>query len=363
MKKIKSVDKQYLSLMKEIMEKGVGKDTRAGHVRSIFGKQLKIDMRKGFPLLTTKKVYFKGVAAELLWFLHGEDNIYSLLKDGVHIWDGDAYRWYKHVLDLVDNTAEPVSKEEFLQKVLSKEEFPSKYADALEDILGNFYYYGDLGKIYGVQWNDFMGKENQIARLCETLRTNPDDRRMIVTAWNPTEIDINSVALPPCHVMFQVYTREMTLMERIEYVRTHWDDTVSGPLPENIIKKEGVTRDFLDQFSPERAISLMWIQRSVDVPCGLPFNIASYGLLLELLGKMLGMMPEYLVGSLGDCHIYENQIDGVMEQLQRDPKKYELPALFIHGGVKKNLYDYTMDDIQLADYKSYPAIKFPLNVG
>ncbi len=299
-----NVDKQYIDILRKIFDTGVEKETRAGKTKSIFGEQIKIDLKEGFPLLTTKKVFYKGVFHELLWFLKGETNIKYLVENGVNIWNDDAYRYFKTIY--ADSN---ISKEEFLKNVINSEK------------TGN-YVFGDLGPVYGKQWRSFgYNGKDQIMEIIEKLKTNPNDRRMLCIAYNPDKID--EMALPPCHVMFQFYTRKL-------------NDGKIG-------------------------LSCMWVQRSCDFPLGVPFNIASYALLTHIIAKLVGMVPDMLIGSLGDCHIYENQIDGVVEQLNR--KGYnELPQLIIHGS-QNSIDDFKFDDLEIKNYKSDKSIKFPLSVG
>lgn len=332
-------DDQYFALVNDILLQGVPKESRAGNVISTFGKQITIDMSYGYPLLTTKKVFYKGILHELIWFLHGDTNIKYLLENNVHIWDGDAYRFFNELFP-----ENGITKEKFLEMVMNKK------------FMNHDYTCGDLGPVYGAQWR---GKTvfqpiDQIWKVIRDLKKYPDNRRLIVSAWIP--MALSSMALPPCHVMFQFYTRKLTMAERLHALceRTNEFDEWKSP-----------TEATLDMHNaPKRAISLMWTQRSVDVPCGLPFNIASYAALLCIVGKIVNMVPERLVGSLGDCHIYENQLDGIKEQLERDTKKYSYPRFVIRDKEwKDDLSDLEYEDMSVEGYHSYDAIKFPLNVG
>jgi len=353
-----NLDKQYLDLAKDILENGVKKATRNGDVLSVFGRTIRHKMSEGFPLLTTKKMYFKGIVTELLWFLNGDSNIKYLLDNNCHIWDGDCYKNYQQEW-LKEN---PPMSGPYTEKMLSKEEFinsiktDDKFAEQ----------WGDLGKIYGVQWRRWRqvsystskyegpGKLynklgysdlrvtyiDQIDNLIKELNTNPDSRRMLVSAWNPGELD--QMVLPPCHYGFQVYTRELSLDERIQIWQSQQDGR--GAFVIECLKN-----------IPTRAISLMWNQRSVDVPLGLPFNLASYGLLLQMLADEVNMIPDELICSLGDCHIYQNQIDGVKEQLTRAP--LTLPTVHVRDGI----YCSSVNDVILDKYTSHPSIHFPLS--
>lgn len=276
-----NLDMQYRHLLGDILNTGVKKSDRTGTgTISVFGRQIRHKMSEGFPLLTTKKMPFKTIVTELLWFLRGDTNIKFLLDHDCHIWDGDAYKNYCN-LHPVQNKL--MNQEDFINTVKTNSNFAETY--------------GELGPIYGKQWRqwqgwmDMNGNEkgslwyDQILQLIHSLKTNPDSRRLMVSAWNVAELD--GMVLPPCHYGFQVYTRPTTREEKIINPGKY------------------------------RAISLMWNQRSVDTPLGLPFNIASYGLLLEIIAISVDMVPDELIGNLGDCHIYSNQVDGVIEHIGR----------------------------------------------
>ena len=314
------LDKQYTDLLQTILDYGVDKKDRTGTgTKSIFGYTIRHNMKDGFPLLTTKKMYMKGVITELLWFLRGDTNIKYLVDNDCHIWDGDAYQSY---LKRMEGGREDMifDKETFVNEIKNndKEHFWVKQ-------------FGELGPVYGKQWRRWTKKKmylstdgsyekifdemdqtviDQIAILINDLKTNPDSRRLMVNAWNVGELD--SMVLPPCHYGFQVYTRELSLEERKQifedkgYVCDLW--------PFN-----GDWHGEYDGFGiSRRAISLMWNQRSVDTFLGLPFNIASYGLLLEIIAKAVNMVPDQLIGNLGDTHLYSNHIEQAKEQIGRE---------------------------------------------
>jgi thymidylate synthase len=382
------MDKQYTDLLKDILENGVEKDTRNGKVLSVFGRTIRYKFKDGkFPLLTTKKMYFKGIVTELLWFLRGDTNIKYLVDNDCHIWDGDAYKNYekeilrqrelqKKEVERLRNSGKRVkvsliellSKEEFINKIKTDDEFAKKW--------------GELGPIYGKQWRSWNGNGSpltkdyegnissylvkpidQIANLIRDLKTNPDSRRLMVNAWNVGELD--TMVLPPCHYGFQVYTRELSLEERESLMdKIYGLNKETRQVPWHIV-------DIDKANIPTRAISLLWNQRSIDTPLGLPFNIASYGLLLEIIAKEVNMVPDELIGNLGDTHIYLNQIDGVKEQITREG--FELPRLKIKG-INDNhmIYPklipttgeeefYEISDFILEGYQSHPTIKFPLS--
>jgi thymidylate synthase len=346
------LDKQYTDLLQDILDNGVEKKDRTGTgTISLFGRQIRHDMKDGFPLLTTKKMPFKTIVTELLWFLQGNTNIKYLVDNNCHIWDGDAFKNYV-------NTYKgnfPMGMEEFIETIKTNDEFAERW--------------GNLGPIYGKQWRQWStnksvvvghnGNHNefgtividQIANLINDLKTNPDSRRLMVNAWNVGELD--QMVLPPCHYGFQVYTRELSQRERCEIAQIDID-------PSDKIKV------YLDDSNiPTRAISLMWNQRSVDTFLGLPFNIASYGLLLEIIAKEVNMVPDQLIGNLGDVHLYSNHIEQAKEQIQREG--FDLPIVKLSSGhnlraaIKGNFEQIDPNDIMLINYQSHPAIKAPLS--
>jgi thymidylate synthase len=372
------IETQYRHLLEDILEQGVKKTDRTGTgTISLFGRQIRHNMKDGFPLLTTKKMFFKGIVTELLWFLRGDTNIKYLVDNNCHIWDGDAYKNY---LKLTTDT-EPLSQEEFINKIKQNEWGFAKT-------------WGDLGPIYGKQWRSWGGynktsiiqKEglydeikfenkkgiDQIQNSINLLKTDPDSRRNIVNAWNVGELD--QMVLPPCHTDFQFFTRELSLEERTKLLVNKSDNKKdfydrNGRL---IVEDESVLND---SNIPKRAISLMWNQRSVDTFLGLPFNIASYGLLLEIIAKEVNMVPDELIGNLGDVHLYSNHIEQAKEQLTRKP--YKLPKLnfswYIENWsteeakkIRKDSFDAYIrqmkpSDFVIENYQSHPAIKAPLS--
>jgi len=335
------LDLDYQTLLQDILSNGTRKQTRNGEVLSIFGRQIRHKIQDGFPLLTTKKMYFKGIVTELIWFLRGDTNIKFLVDNDVHIWTGDTYKKYTdHFIGYEDVP----NQDWFVEQIKTDIEFANRW--------------GDLGSVYGKQWRkwktfrkvttntpskptDSVDYIDQIANLINDLKTNPDSRRLMVSAWNVGELD--QMTLPPCHYGFQVYTRKLTLEERKEeYFKRGYTPNI----------------DPLD-LAPERAISLMWNQRSVDTFLGLPFNIASYGLLLEIIAKETNMVPDELIGNLGDTHLYLNHIEQAKEQIGREP--YTLPRLMLPNIEGQGIFDYTPTDIEIWDYRSYPSIKAPLS--
>ena len=343
-----NLDKAYQALLQDIIDNGVEKTDRTGTgTISVFGRQIRHKMSEGYPLLTTKRMAFKTMVTELLWFLRGDTNIKYLVDNNCHIWDGDAYKNY--VSKQTDMFIPIWTQEEFINKIKTDDEFAKKW--------------GELGPIYGAQWRSWEGlnsNTDQIANLINDLKTNPDSRRLMVNAWNVGEMD--QMVLPPCHYGFQVYTRELSIIERGEiYRKKHPEKTIEDFPPGKMHIKE--IRDIFNEDNiPTRAISLMWNQRSVDTFLGLPFNIASYGLLLEMIAKEVHMAPDELIGNLGDVHLYKNHIEQAKEQINREP--FELPKLgmdYREGEYDKNLTDFVPDDFYLIDYQSHPSIKAPLS--
>ena len=378
-----SLDRKYKDLLVDIINNGVEKKDRTGTgTISVFGRQIRHNMSEGYPLLTTKKMAFKTMVTELLWFLKGDTNIKYLVENGCHIWDGDAfanyYRNFEKYLNTLPEGSEVefiINKDKFINKIKTDDEFAKKW--------------GELGPIYGKQWRSWntlkweatdkidpthpdrpMLKWNiegidQIANLIKDLKTNPDSRRLMVSAWNVGEL--GEMVLPPCHYGFQVYTRELSDDERQKWVIDNVDWVRNSEDPEHEANKylyRGEPKVYGDSV-PTRAISLMYNARSQDVPLGTPFNIASYALLLEIIGRMVNMVPDELITNMGDCHIYKNQVDGVKEQLIREP--YPLPKLVISDGVNftgtidEFLNSCSISDFKIEGYQSHPTIKMPLS--
>lgn len=327
------LDEQYRGLLGSLLQAPIKEDRTGTGVYSLFGRQIRHNMQDGFPLLTTKKVYMKGVQTELKWFLKGETDIKYLLENGCDIWLGDAYRNYREKMRYHFEGGGDVADEKQFKQLL------------LEG--GGFKEFGDMGPIYGKQWRDWGGYTlypkddkgrpmkampgqrmlgwDQVAKINKELKYNPDSRRMIVSAWNVKEL--SQMTLPPCHHSWQVWTRPLNQKEK----QKHPDK--------------------------ERAISLMWNQRSVDTFLGLPFNIASYGTLLQLLAEEHNMMAYELIGSLGDVHLYQNHTEAAWLQLEREPRalpQLELSNIDFHKGEW---------DWKLTGYNPHPAIKAQLNVG
>jgi thymidylate synthase len=421
-----NLDKQYTDLLQDIIDNGIVKKDRTGTgTLSVFGRQIRHKMSEGFPLLTTKKMHWNSVVTELLWFLRGDTNIKFLLDYDCHIWDGDAYKRYENVYDIESREStygldelhmlSDLTKQEFIVRIKTDENFAKKW--------------GNLGPIYGKQWRywenevvNYSGMKyerepiDQIVNLINDLKTNPDSRRLMVSAWNVGELD--QMVLPPCHYGFQVYTTELSDLRRYNiWFNNNYETGMERFFDPNNLP------DFDNPYytpTPKRAISLMWNQRSVDTFLGLPFNIASYGLLLEIIAKEVGMVPDELIGNLGDTHLYLNHIEQAKEQIgrpltfderyalytgsdktweegggnsygkingldmmddanipTRTRQPFELPSIKIternwyqHELVKKQLGEksfsekilsYRPDCFELKNYQSHPKIKAPLS--
>lgn len=282
--------KQYLDLCRYILENGHKKEDRTGTgTISVFGYQMHFDLNEGFPLLTTKKVHLKSIIHELLWFISGSTNIRPLVLNDVRIWNDWPYAKYKNSQEFKGETIE-----EFALKIKEDEEFAKVW--------------GELGPVYGKQWRNFDGVD-QLANLIEQIKKNPNSRRLIISAWNPSEV--KDMALPPCHTLMQFYVNENKL-------------------------------------------SCQLYQRSGDVFLGVPFNIASYSLFTMMIAQVCNLELGEFVHTLGDAHIYLNHLEQIDRQLKRTPRK--LPKMEINPNVK-SIFDFKYDDFNLLDYNPYKGIK------
>lgn len=287
--------KQYLDLCRHVLEHGTYKDDRTGTgTYSVFGYQTRYNLEEGFPLVTTKKVFLRGIIHELLWFINGDTNIKYLVDNNVHIWDDWAYKAYKNSIDYKGETMQ-----EFADKI--------KALDKSDPFVRM---YGELGPCYGKQWRNFNGEGvDQLTNLIEQIKTNPNSRRLIISAWNPCEVD--KMALPPCHSFMQFYV-------------------INGKL------------------------SCQLYQRSADIFLGVPFNIASYALFTMMIAQVCGLGIGEFIHTMGDAHIYSNHVDQIKLQLSREPKK--LPTMKINPNVK-SIYDFKIEDFTLENYECWPKIK------
>jgi thymidylate synthase len=318
-----NIEKQYQGILRKLVLYGNEKEDRTGTgTLSYFGDQIRHDMSEGFPLLTTKKMAIKTMMTELKWFLKGDTNIKYLVDNGCNIWNGDAYKAYEKYALANSYGVDILSMQEFINEIKTDDEFARKW--------------GELGPIYGKQWRDWKSQKfnvakgegyllqiDQIAKVIVDLKKNPDSRRLMVSAWNVGELD--EMTLPPCHYGFQLYTRDSTREEKIVNPGKY------------------------------KVVSLMWNQRSVDTFLGLPFNIASYATLLQLIADECNMIAGELIGNLGDVHLYKNHIQQAKEQIGREP--YKLPtAEFSNVDILNGEFDYTIND-----YEYHPTIKAPLS--
>lgn len=304
--------KQYLDLLRLVQEEGFHRDDRTGvGTKGVFGAQARFDLRHGFPLLTTKKLHIKSILHELLWFIAGDTNVKYLRDNGVTIWD--------------------------------------EWADEN----------GDLGRVYGAQWRSWNyvdGHGNfrvldQITDVIQRIKDRPDDRRLIVTAWNPGEL--GQMALPPCHCLFQFSTQLLTFQER-------WDMLMAKDVNFGFLRpKEAIDQALIDNRIPERRLHLQLYQRSCDLFLGVPFNVASYAFLLEMVAHVTGMQAGTFIHTYGDLHVYNNHWDQVAEQLSRTPGR--LPRLKIKRQVD-SIFDFKFDDFEIVDYVAAPSIKAPIAV-
>lgn len=289
--------KQYLDLCEEVLKNGeVRKDRTGTGTISKFGYQLRVNLNDGFPLLTTKKVFTRGIIEELLWFLKGETNIRPLALKNVKIWNDWPYDKFKKSADFNGETME-----EFIKRICEDEEFANKW--------------GELGPVYGKQWRDFFGVD-QIKNLINDIKNNPFSRRHLVVAYNPAQVE--DMALPPCHAFFQFY-----------------------------VSADG------------KKLSLQLYQRSADIFLGVPFNIASYALLLAMVAQVCDLEPFEFIHTFGDAHIYLDHVEQIKEQLSRAPKK--LPKLVLNPEIK-DIFDFTIEDIKIEDYDPWPTIKGKVSV-
>lgn len=300
--------KQYLDLVRHIRDNGVTKGDRTGTgTRSIFGYQMRFDLSDGFPLVTSKKVHLKSILHELLWFIRGDTNIRYLVENGVGIWNDWPYQsWLRQTGqedDLPMYSAEwKAGMQEFIERIKTDAAFAQQY--------------GDLGPVYGHQWRNFEGVD-QLSQLVDDIKTNPDSRRLLVSAWNPKDIPVMvKSGLPPCHSLFQFYVTEGRL-------------------------------------------SCQLYQRSADVFLGVPFNIASYSILTLMIAQVTGLKPGDFVHTFGDAHLYSNHMEQVEEQLSRST--FPLPTLAINPQVN-NLFDFVYEDFELLNYQSHGPISAPVAV-
>lgn len=424
-----NVDKQYLDILKDIIDNGVWKNTRSGRVKSVFGRTMRFNLNEGLPLLTTKKVFTKGIIYELLWFLKGDTNIKYLVDNNVHIWDDDAFRWFKTldfkylereepyydeednkthidvhgyykldycIFDLEDDiensytivlnndiqneisvTIEDlknITKEQFIDYV-KKNAWIHRYdihqGRKVSD--KKIYQFGDLGEIYGKQWRNYgISGKDQIANIINTLKTNPDDRRMVLNAWNPDVLD--NIALPACHMFATFWTRELTYQERFNILleKNNNDEIIVANKIGELCGDDNANFDnnsLKDKFNkllekeniPTRELSCSFTMRSNDFCCGNPYNICQYAFLTYMFCEICNMKPGELIYIGNDVHIYENHIEQAEEQISRKGSDI-IPKLSFKRKIN-DINDFTYEDFVISDYHPDAPIKYPLNVG
>ena len=359
------VDTEYFRIVNDILTNGKVKKNRTGiDTIGIFGAQAKYDVDlNAFPILTTKKVHFPAIVHELLWFISGDTNIKYLVDNNVRIWNEWAYEKYKKGwginADIKDYSSDGkisriLSLDEFVERIKNDNEFATKWGELGEGTYGGMwrafqFYTGDDSV---VDWNITSGEVDQLQKVINKLKTNPDDRRMIVSAWHPHWVD--HCALPPCHCLFHFHTEELTNGERCEILHDR------GLRTSHKMAWTSQDREECDKHNiPSRRLNCLLYQRSQDTALGCPFNVASYSLLTAMIAQTVNMTTGTFTHSTGDTHIYVNHLDGLKLQLTREPKK--LPKLWLNPEVK-SLFDFKYDDIKLLDYEFHPTIKFDVAV-
>lgn len=424
-----NVDKQYLDILKDIIDNGVWKNTRSGNVKSVFGRTMRFNLSEGLPLLTTKKVFTKGIIYELLWFLKGDTNIKYLVDNNVHIWDDDAFRWFKTLDFKYLEREEPYYDEEDNKPHIDvhgyykldycifdlEDDIENSYAIVLNNDIQNeisvtiedlknitkeqfidyvkknawihrydihqgrkvsdkkIYQFGDLGEIYGKQWRNYgISGKDQIANIINTLKTNPDDRRMVLNAWNPDVLD--NIALPACHMFATFWTRELTYQERFNILleKNNNDEIIVANKIGELCGDDNANFDnnsLKDKFNkllekeniPTRELSCSFTMRSNDWCCGNPYNICQYAFLTYMFCEICNMKPGELIYIGNDVHIYENHIEQAEEQISRKGSDI-IPKLSFKRKIN-DINDFTYEDFVISDYHPDAPIKYPLNVG
>ena len=429
-----NVDKQYLDILKDIIDNGVWKNTRSGNVKSVFGRTMRFNLSEGLPLLTTKKVFTKGIIYELLWFLKGDTNIKYLVDNNVHIWDDDAFRWFKTLDFKYLEREEPYYDEEDnkthigvhgyykldycifdleddienLYTIVLNNDIQNEISVTIEDLKNTtkeqfidyvkknawihrydiyqgrkvsdkkIYQFGDLGEIYGKQWRNYgISGKDQIANIINTLKTNPDDRRMVLNAWNPDVLD--NIALPACHMFATFWTRELTKEERIgiwfnkhnlneeifnnDKFESHSENyyLFKQYFHEKTITADELIKKIENENIPTRELSCSFTMRSNDFCCGNPYNICQYAFLTYMFCEICNMKPGELIYIGNDVHIYENHIEQAEEQISRKGSDI-IPKLSFKRKIN-DINDFTYEDFVISDYHPDAPIKYPLNVG
>ena len=342
---------QYLDLLQNIIDNGVEKESGRANMPNtieISKGDISMNLSDGFPLLTTKKMFWKGIVHELLWFLRGETNIKYLVDNKVNIWNGDAYRWYQKKCS-ENNILETLSQEDFIALI---------GRNSLDELKHKFipdYRYGDLGKVYGYQWRN-QNRVDQIADILKDLEENPFGRYKILDGWN--KADFKEMALPPCHLLYHFIVRPMTLKERSDWYKNN------GPIHTNRYEDGDLTEDLLDKVdAPRFYLDLNMYQRSCDTFLGVPFNLASMALLLMIISKVANMVPGIANWIGGHTHLYMDHIPMAKEQLERLPRP--LPRMKINKELNslEDIENLTIDDFELILYDPYDKIQAELFTG
>ncbi len=351
-----NLDKQYLEICKNILQNGKDSGDRTGTgTKKVFGRMLRHDMREGFPILTTRKMFYKNAIHELLQFLKGDTNIQYLVQNGVNIWVGDCYKKYTTICsanssefdeqmhDNGDGTCRMYLQKEFIEKIKTDNDFAKKQ--------------GELGTVYGKEQTDWYGI-NQLQECIDLLKNNPDSRRILVTAQNP--VNVKTATLPPCHIGYQFFTEELTVEERVLYMIGKYNNELKQYKNNNGFIERSTIDLKLEEFNiPTRKISLSYNMRSVDWILGQPSDHIVYGLLLEMVAQSVNMIPNELIITSGDTHIYQNHIiPELYEMLEKVP--YKLPRLKLNADIK-NIFEFKFEDIEIENYISHDKIYFQLS--
>lgn len=367
-------DKQYNDLLNLVLKRGRVKKNRTGiDTLGVFGAQARFNLADGFPLLTTKKVFFKGIVHELLWFLSGSTNIKYLVDNGVNIWNGNCYDRYKkapswQAEDVHESHDEHgptgiklLSEAEFIERIKTDDAFAKRNGELGEGTYGgmwrNFPTFISSNRVDQEDWQGEKITVDQIQKVMDKLKTNPDDRRLIVSAWHPHWVD--NCALPPCHVLFQFHTEDLNMSEQsqqhMKFLMKKHKET--GKFIPQLLKDEETQKQLAAL--PTKRLNCQLYQRSCDLFLGVPFNIASYSLLLQMVAHCSNMEPGDFIHTFGDLHIYTNHLEQVKEQLTREHR--DLPQVVLNPE-KRNLLDFKFEDIQLVGYDPHPAIKAEMAV-
>lgn len=360
--------RQYLEVLQNVLENGVEKESGRANMPNaigISGAEMRMNLEDGFPLLTTKKMFWEGVVHELLWIIRGETNIKYLVDNKVNIWNGDAYRWYLTTCK-GGGTVAPKTNNELIRTIPIQYPTIESFIDAIKNCntppeITSGYKLGDLGKVYGHQWRNQNGVD-QLKDLVRTLQTNPYSRYHILDAWN--KADFNEMALPPCHLLYQFIVRPLNKKEKVDWLNANYLMYDQRPWTIDMLEKSGTDAEIINDYNmPKFYLDLSMYQRSCDLFLGVPFNIASMSIFLIIMAKAVGMIPGVARWVGGDVHLYTAHIDAAEEQLKRTP--YPLPKLVISKNLKtfEDILSLTINDFQILSYHYHPAIKQELFTG